>query len=49
MFCFNPNNCSINIANISYNGILRVISVLFLANLSGTKDHMLMLSGLSGV
>ena len=44
MFCFDPNNCSINIANISYNGILQVISVLFLANLSGTKDHMLMLS-----
>lgn len=45
MFCFDPNNGSINIANISYNGILQVISVLFLANLSGTKDHMLMWSG----
>ena len=44
MLCFDPNNCSINIANISYNGILQVISDLFLANLSGTKDHMLMLS-----
>ena len=42
MFWFNPNNGSINIANISYNGILQLISVLFLANLSGTKDHMLM-------
>ena len=44
MFCFDPNNCSINIANISYNGILQVISVLFLANLSRTKDHMLVVS-----